>query len=98
MIRKVEPISMAEASEYFGKEQEEIKEFIKRFTELTPSKAKNLREKLRALNIMKMDERHISKIIDILPSSQEEVNKIFSEVPLEEDESKKIIEVVSQFD
>ncbi len=98
MIRKSEPLSMAEATEYLGKEQENLKGFIGKFTKLKVQNAKDFRKKLEELDLMKMNEKHISKIIDLLPASSEEVNKIFTDISLDEDETKKIIDVVKQFE
>jgi DNA-directed RNA polymerase subunit F len=57
-----------------------------------------MREKLEGLDLMKINDRHISKIIDLLPSNTEEVNKIFVDVGLDEDEAKKVIDIVKQYE
>ena len=98
MIRKSDPLSMAEATEYLGKEQENLKGFIGKFTKLKVNQAKDFRTKLRELDLMKMNEKQISKVIDLLPTNQEEINKIFTDVSLDEDETKKIIDIVKQFE
>ena len=98
MIRKSDSLSMAEASEYLGKEKENLKGFIGKFTKITVQQAKDFRKKLEELDLMKMNDKHISKIIDLLPTSQEEVNKIFTDIGLDEDETKKIIDIVKQFE
>ena len=99
MIRESKPISMAEASEYVQKEEgdAEVKGFIKKFVKITPAKAKELREGLEKLDLMKVKEEHLAKIIDLLPGNPEELNKIFVEVSLDEDESKKILDTVKEF-
>ncbi len=53
-----------------------------------------MREKIEDLKLIKIDERHISKIIDIMPENEEELNKIFIGIGLDEEESKKVVEVV----
>lgn len=88
---------MIEATEYLQKEDEDIKSFINKFTELKLQQGKDFRKKLKQLNLMKISEKHISKIIDILPTNQEEINKIFTDISLDEDEIKKIIDIVKQF-
>jgi len=97
MIKKSEAISMAEATEYLSKDQENIKGFIGKFTKLKVKDAKEFRKKLEELDLMKMNERQISKVIDLLPDNAEEINKIFTDVSLNEDETKKIIDIVKQF-
>lgn len=98
MIIKSDSLSASESNEYFGKEQENLKTFVGKFTKLNPKQAKDFRKKLEALNLMKMNSRHISKIIDFMPTSLEEINKIFIEISLDENEANKIFDVVKQFE
>lgn len=91
---------MAEATKYIKDSKEEGKDvlgFIKKFTKLKPSKAKELREKLELLDIIKIDDKQISKIIDLLPEKEEELNKTFVGINLDEEESKKILGVIKEF-
>ncbi len=100
MIKNTEAISMAEALEYVGKKDEEgaeVKVFVKKFTKMTPAKAKELRKKLEEMDMMRMKNEHIVKIIEILPENQEELNKIFVDVGLDEDETKKILDTVKEY-
>ena len=46
---------------------------------------------------MKINEKHIAKLIDILPETAEEINKIFNDVELDEDETKKILDTIKEF-
>lgn len=98
MIIKSEPLSMVEATEYLGKENENLKGFIGKFTKLKLQQGKDLKKKLEDLNLMKMNEKHISKIIDTFPTTSEEVNKVFIDINLDENEIKKIVEIVKQFE
>lgn len=92
------PLSMSEAKEYLQQEgNEEIKGFVNKFAKIDSEKAKELRSKLEELDMIKMSEQHIAKVIDILPTELEEINKIFTDTNLEEDEKKQVIEVVKQF-
>lgn len=96
MIINNEPISIAEASEYIQEKDKEdkIRGFIKKFSKLDGKKAKELRKKLEALNLMKIKQEDIAKIIDVLPEDSEDLNKIFNGVGLEEDETKKILDAI----
>ena len=98
MIIKSEPLSASESNEYFGKEQENLKSFIGKFTSLNSKQAKDFRKKLEGLNLMKMNAKHISKVIDFMPTSLEEINKIFIEISLDENEANKIFDIVKQFE
>ena len=100
MINERKLISMNEAANYIDKEDETGKEtigFIRKFVKMKPEKAKELREKIEALNLMKIKEDCVAKILDILPETNEELNKIFVDVSLDEDESKKILETIKEF-
>jgi len=88
-------LSIAEAKEYIDEENVEIKSFIKKFVEIKSETAKSIREKLTALDLLKVKEEQIVKIIDFLPSTEEEVLKICP--GLNEDEIKKIIDIVKEF-
>ena len=78
MIVDKKPLSMSEAKEYINEDSgTEIQGFVKKFIILKPEKAKELREKLQGLNLLKVKEEHISKIIDLMPETSEDLNKIF---------------------
>ena len=94
------PLSMTEALEHIKGEdggKTEIRKFIKKFTNLKPEKAKEMRRKFESLDLMKMKPEHIAKIIDLIPKDSENLNKIFSDVSLNEDETKKILETNEEF-
>jgi DNA-directed RNA polymerase subunit F len=100
MIKNSEPLSMAEVVEYIKKSEEsetEIIGFIKKFNKLKSKEAGELRKEIEALEMMKIKQEYIIKIIDILPETVEELNKIFVDVSLEEDETKKILETIKKF-
>lgn len=96
MIKKMVPLSMPEAQEYL-KEKKELKAFLKNFNALTLNQAKELREKLVSLDIIKLNDKITSKIIDTLPTSKEELNKISSGMNFDEDETNKIINTIKDF-
>ncbi len=100
MILNRELISMVEAKEYLSKDNEkeaELKAFIEKFTDLNVQQAKDLREKISKLEIIKVKNEHISKIIDMLPEDPEDLNKIFTDIGLDDDETKRILDVVKEF-
>jgi DNA-directed RNA polymerase subunit F len=100
MIKNSEPLSMAEAVEYIKKDEEketEIMGFIKKFNKLKPKEAKELKQEIERLGIIKVKPEYAVKIVEILPESSEELNKIFVDASLDEDEAKKILESVKRF-
>ena len=103
MIKEMTPLSLAETMELVdttgedSEESKEVKGFLKKFTKLKVNKAKEMEKELKELNMVKLKEEHIIKIIDILPEDAADLNKILVDVSLDEDESKKILEVVKKY-
>ena len=100
MIKNSEPLSMAEALEYMKKDEgteTEVIGFIKKFNKLKSKEAKELRQEIDTLNIIKIKPEYTIKMIDLLPESPEELNKIFVDVSLDEDETKKILDTIKKF-
>jgi DNA-directed RNA polymerase subunit F len=99
MIKEMQHLSLAEAQEILNarEEKEEIKKFIKKFIKLKIADAKKLREDLRALDMLKLKEEYIVKIIDLLPEDAADLNKIFVDTSLNEDETNKVLEIVKKY-
>ncbi len=99
MIRKTDILSLPEVAEYLAADKEknaELIAFIKKFNDLKPKDAKELKGKLNALGIIKIREEQTSKIIDIVPEGAEDLNKIFIDMGLNEDEKKKILDTIKE--
>jgi len=97
-INKMKALSIAETKEIIeGDEEKEIKGFLKKFVKLDIKKAREFREELENLELMKVKEDNIVKIIDLLPEDSADVNKIFVDVNLDENEINKILEVVKKY-
>ncbi len=100
MIKNNEPLNMAEVIEYLKKNEEsktEIKKKKKKFNKIKIKEAKELKQEIENLEIIKIKPDYVVKIIDILPENAEDLNKIFIDVSLDEDETKKILETVKKF-
>ncbi len=100
MIKNKQPLSMAESREFIDSDTDKGKEmigFIKKFIKLKPKKAKELRKKLQKMEMIKLKDKHISKIIDLLPETSEDLNKVFNDVGLNEDETKKILDTIKEY-
>ncbi|MFH0808052.1 MAG: hypothetical protein V1888_00330 [archaeon] len=99
MIKDSRPIMMAEVIELVGdsEKSEEIKKFIKGFDVLSFKKAKELAKEIRELNLMKLKEDYIVKIVDFVPTSAAELNKTILEVSLDADEVNKILEITKKY-
>ena len=102
MIINNESLSMAEAVEFIKKTADEdskanLTAFIKKFSKLSYKDAKEIREKIFGLDLVKVKKEHISKIIDLMPENTQDLNKIFVDISLDEDEAKKILDIVKEF-
>lgn len=95
MIKKTIALSMGEALEYI--KDDEKKAFIKNYTKLDENKAKELREKIIQLNLIKLNEKNISKLIDILPGDKDEMSKVLSDAHLDEDETNTILQTIKEY-
>jgi DNA-directed RNA polymerase subunit F len=96
-INKMKALSIAESKEIIEGEDKEIKGFLKKFVKLDIKKAREFREELENLDLMKVKEENIVKIIDLLPEDSMDINKIFVDVSLDENEVNKILEVVKKY-
>jgi DNA-directed RNA polymerase subunit F len=64
---------------------------------MSAEKALEMKEELRTLDLIKLKEAHIVKIIDFMPTDASELNKVLIEVSLDQDEVTKILDVVKKF-
>ncbi|MEM0465144.1 MAG: hypothetical protein QXW97_00385 [Candidatus Pacearchaeota archaeon] len=99
MIIDRTPISLNEVEEILkkipdGNKKEEMEIFLKKFLKTKNEQAKKIKEQLEKLDLIKIKQEHIVKIIDLLPSDAFDLNKIFIDVSLNEDETNKILEIV----
>tara|TARA_Y100000310_G_C20480200_1_gene714303 strand:- start:258 stop:563 length:306 start_codon:yes stop_codon:yes gene_type:complete len=99
MIIDRKPLSMSEALKYIKKEESEetdIIGFIKKFAKIKKEKAEALQKKLKELELLKVKDEHITKIIDLMPEDANELNKIFVDVSLDDDEVQKILNAIKE--
>jgi len=96
MIKQAKALSLAEAQEYINNDDADMKRFVKNFKPLKVEKAKEMRKKLESLELIKLNEKHISKIIDLLPESKEDLSKILSDINFSEDEINKILSTIKE--
>ncbi|MCR4285181.1 MAG: hypothetical protein NUV97_04015 [archaeon] len=99
VIKEEKPITLAEVVNLAGGSEKAlaIKKFIKNFDVLPINKVEELRKELKALDLIKLKEDHIVKIIDFMPGDASELNKIASDVSLDQEETSKILGVVSKY-
>lgn len=95
MIKRTTPISMGESLEYI--KDDETRAFVKKFTKMEPKKAKELREKLNSLEIIKLNDEVVSKLIDFLPKDKEDLSKVLLSVKLEDSEEENVLSAIKEF-
>ena len=91
---------MAEALEYIKKDDEketDIVGFIKKFNKTKAKDAKEMKQDIERLGIIKIRPEHAVKIVDVLPESAEELNKIFADVSLDDDETRKVLDTIKRY-
>lgn len=111
MIKSENVLTLAEVRDILEKKKEQEKDeerkeatepilaYVKRFSKLSVEKIRELKKELKKLDIIKLKERHITKIADLLPGDAEDLRKIFisEEVSLDQDEIEKILSVVKKY-
>ena len=98
-VKEETPITLAEVVSLVGDSDKAvaIKKFIKNFNKMDIGKARKMKDALRALDLIKLKEEYIVKIVDFMPSDAVGLNKVLVEVALDGDEVTKILEVVKSF-
>ncbi|MFA5484635.1 MAG: hypothetical protein WC260_00050 [Candidatus Pacearchaeota archaeon] len=99
VIKEEKALTITEVIDLVEKSSKEyeIKNFLKQFNKNTLEDVKNMKEELKNLEILKLKEIHITKIIDFKPTEVSELNKIISDVSLDNDEITKIIDVIKKY-
>ena len=74
-------------------------DYLNQTVSLDPKKAKELFEKIAKLNIPRLKEQHICKIIDIMPATENELKAVLQGyvVTVSADSIKKIAAVVKEY-
>jgi len=99
MIKERKPMAMYEVKDTLEEIKEtdrtkDLKVFLKKFSRLNAEKSKKLKQALEELDIIKLKNEDIIKIVDIYPENAAELNKIFAETSLDADETAKILETI----
>jgi len=98
MIKNQKALSLVESTEYASlNEKVNLKAYAKKFTKLDLKDAKEIRIKIERLGLVKLDEKSISKIIDILPDTAEDLHKVVFGINFDDDEIQKIINIIKEF-
>ena len=98
-VKEERPITMAEVVNLVGDSDKavEIKKFIKTFNKMDVKKAIEMKEELKTLDLIRLKDEHIVKIVDFIPKDASELNKVIIEISLDSDEVAKILEVTGKY-
>jgi len=75
------------------------KEYFACFNKLKPKQCIELKEKIEGLNIPRLKDKHIAKLIDIFPVDSDSVKIVLSNEPItvKEEDIKKIASVFAEY-
>jgi len=108
-IIQEKPISMAQLKEELeaikNRDKElspvsaKTEEYLQQFAVLSQKKAEELESKLRALNISRLKDESIIKIIDVMPTTIDDLKTVLQGyvVSINHEDMKKIADVVNEF-
>ena len=104
-IVEKQPVTLAEIKSVLEKNKtndfraQKTLEYVKEFAKLKKKQAEELKQKLQELNIVRLKEEIIVKIVDLLPKSEGELKAILQSfnVTLPKDQLKSILNVVVEF-
>jgi len=99
VVKEEKPVTMAEVVSLVGDSEkaEQIKSFIKKFNKMETKKAIQMKGELKDLDLIKLKESHIVKIVDFIPKDASELSKVLIEVSLDSDEIAKILEITGRY-
>jgi DNA-directed RNA polymerase subunit F len=99
VIKEETPITLAEVYDLVKNNErtEDMKNFLSNFKPLQLKKATELKKELQDLNLIKLKDSHIVKIVDFLPKDATELNKILTDVSLDEAELNQVLDVVKKY-
>lgn len=99
MIKEQQPLTISEVISLVGdtEKEEKLKTFVKQFVKMDADKAKEMTEEIKALDLIKLKNEHIIKIVDFMPEDASDLNKVLPGVALNQDEITKILEITKKY-
>ncbi len=76
-----------------------VDEYLNSFTTLSPKKEKELVDKINELNIPRLKEDHIKKLVDIMPTTLDQLKVIMQGyvITVNQDNMKKLVSVFKEY-
>lgn len=87
-----------EEDEELNYRAEKCSQYLNNFTRTDIETAKELKEKLEDLEISRLKQKHIIKIVDLLPTTIDDMKLLFRNDPvsISEENMEKVIEIVEE--
>lgn len=105
-VTKEEPVTIARVKALLGSkkkeatyEQKQALEHAKAFSKLSEKDSEEMLKELKALDIKKLKEMHLIRIVDFMPKDEEDLKNLFAteKLGLKADENEKILELVKKY-
>ena len=98
MIIEKKPITLAEVVDLVGdgERAEKIQLFSKNFIKLDAKKSKELKEGLKELDILKLNEEGITNLVNFMPQDAQDIMKVLEGISLDQEEIDKILGVLKK--
>jgi len=95
---KVHLESIQKRDKELGMRAKKVKDHLDHFTKINEKKSSELKKNLEELNISRLKDRHIVKLIDLLPEDLTSIRAIFAgeNVTLKQEDLQKILDIVKQ--
>ena len=100
MIKGKQQVSLAQVKDMIKKDEEgqqELREYLRKFTKLSREKAEKLTDEIKKLGNVKIKEADAIKVADFLPKNVESLNKIFIDASLNEEEANAVLDIVKKY-
>ncbi|MFT7615294.1 MAG: DNA-directed RNA polymerase subunit F [Candidatus Woesearchaeota archaeon] len=96
---KKEIASIKKRDEELGLRSQRCEEYINQFAKLTQKAASEIKEKITSMEVPRMKEEYVNKLIDIMPVNEEDIKVVLSGygVTVNKDNLKKINDVLDDF-
>jgi len=91
-----ERLTLIEKEKTLSFRGEKTKEYLASFTKLSPKESQELAKKVQELDIPRLKDRHITKIIDVLPIDIDSIKILLSgeTITIKDEDLKRILNVI----
>jgi len=79
-----------------GKKAEKTSEYLNTFVSVKPKQSEEIKKKILGLNISRLRDRHIAKVIDVMPQDIESLKALFvgENLTIKQEDLTKVLEII----